>query len=101
MKTFKQFLEAVGDPLTSRNVIRLDQEAQRNLNKTIQGQMGPGSTPSPNRNFTLVPASAKPPVPTSSKIKPQTNPTRKPDYNSQGYRNWATTGLRSITPLGY
>jgi len=35
MKTFKQFLEAVGDPLTSRNVIALDKESQKNLKSTM------------------------------------------------------------------
>ena len=35
MKTFKQFIEAVGDPLTSKNVIQLDKEAQKNLRSAM------------------------------------------------------------------
>jgi hypothetical protein len=35
MKTFKQFLEAVGDPLSSRNVIPLNKETQKNIRSTM------------------------------------------------------------------
>jgi hypothetical protein len=50
MKTFQEFREDL-----SKNTIQLDAEAQKNLNKAMSGQIGPGSKPSPNRKFTLVP----------------------------------------------
>ena len=64
MKTFQEFQEDL-----SKNTIPLDAEAQKNLNKAVLGQMGPGSKPSPNRKFTLVPAN---PTPTSSSTFPVT-----------------------------
>jgi hypothetical protein len=62
MKTFQEFQEDL-----SKNTIPLDAEAQKNLNKAVLGQMGPGSKPSPNKKFTLVPA-----TPTSSSTFPVT-----------------------------
>jgi hypothetical protein len=50
MKTFHQFQEDL-----SRNIIRLDKEAQENLNKAKKGQIGPGSKPVPNTTFRLEP----------------------------------------------
>jgi hypothetical protein len=56
MKTFKQFLEAVGDPLSSRNVIPLDKTTEKNLRSTMS-------------------PSGPPPMGKSSAAK--SNPTRK------------------------
>jgi hypothetical protein len=40
MKTFRQFMEqsASGAPLNKRQVISLDAEAQKNLQKTVRGK---------------------------------------------------------------
>ncbi|QPX48184.1 hypothetical protein PQC13_gp219 [Synechococcus phage S-SRM01] len=50
MKSFQQFQEDL-----SKNVIRLDKESQKNLNKAKKGQIGPGSKPVPHTQFKLEP----------------------------------------------
>ena len=49
MKTFKEFVEAVGDPLTSRNVIQLDKEAQKNLKSAMTPAGPPRMTVKPKK----------------------------------------------------
>lgn len=50
MKSFQEFQEDL-----SKNVIKLDKESQKNLNKAKKGQIGPGSKPVPNTSFRLEP----------------------------------------------
>lgn len=59
MKTFQQFLEEVsfGRRVTDRNVIPLDKDAQRELNRSLGGKRG--SKPG-NAVFRLVPLKTPP-----------------------------------------